>query len=117
MPRPPLAVLTVLLVATGVAACGETPTEVTTSSPPAVTAPSSRPEAPRTLTGEVSGSDVEGRCLVLTVPGGERYQLVGQVADVRPGATVTVRGHVDDGMATTCQIGPAFVVDSLTTSS
>lgn len=63
-----------------------------------------------TLTGTASRAGVEGTCLLLTVAG-RSYLLVGAVTGIRVGDRVTVTGHVDRGVVTTCQTGTPFVVE------
>ncbi|MEO7069690.1 MAG: hypothetical protein ABI131_04275 [Nostocoides sp.] len=77
--------------------------------------PSKRPPQV-TGTGRVSVSDVEGGgCTVLTL-GGQTYLLVGDgVSRLHDGDTVTVTGHADDTMMTTCQRGVVLVVTKLST--
>ena len=68
-----------------------------------------------TATGTVRAVDVEGGCFTMTIEG-QSYQLVGAVPGLRDGLEVTVTGYADPTMATTCQVGPAFVVLSSTTA-
>lgn len=66
----------------------------------------------RTLTGRVL-RDTDTRCLVLSVPAGAgsgAWVLVGAVADLVDGRTVTVVGSVEPDAATTCQQGPVLRV-------
>ena len=63
-----------------------------------------------TLTGTASRAAAEGTCLLLTVAG-RSYLLVGAVTNIRVGDRITVTGHVDRGVVTTCQAGTPFVVE------
>lgn len=63
-----------------------------------------------TLTGIASRAEAEGTCLLLEVAG-RSYLLVGAVTNIRVGHRVTVTGHVDRGVVTTCQAGTPFVVE------
>jgi len=65
---------------------------------------------PVTLTGTASRAAAEGTCLLLTAAG-RSYLLVGAVTNIRVGDRVTVTGHVDRGVVTTCQAGTPFVVE------
>ncbi|MFL6079017.1 MAG: hypothetical protein ACJ714_03710 [Ornithinibacter sp.] len=77
------------------------------------------------MTGTVRRAAVEGSCLLLDVAaeGGAAavdYLLVGDqavLADLRSGATVTVSGRPDAGLATTCQTGTPFLVDRVLLTS
>ncbi|MEO8555371.1 MAG: hypothetical protein ABI474_01770 [Actinomycetota bacterium] len=65
-----------------------------------------------TLTGTASRAAAEGTCLLLTVDG-RSYLLVGAVTNIGVGDRVTVTGHIDRGVVTTCQAGTPFVVESV----
>jgi hypothetical protein len=69
--------------------------------------------ATETLTGQVIAG-VEPGCLVLTGPRGAHLLVVnGDAAKtVKVGTTVTVTGHAEPGMMTTCQQGTPFVVSA-----
>lgn len=67
---------------------------------------------PVTLTGTASRAAAEGTCLLLTVAG-RSYLLVGAVPNIGVGHRVTVTGHVDRGVVTTCQSGTPFVVENV----
>ena len=71
-----------------------------------------------TVTGTVSAG-VESGCLLLTTepasPDGP-WQLIGNTAGLEAGQQVTVRGARIDTMATTCQQGLPFEVQSVVTS-
>lgn len=73
-----------------------------------------RPDRSRrvTATGLVS-EGVEQGCLNMTIQG-QYYQLIGEVAGLRPGAKATVTGYADPTVMTTCQSGIPFVVLSAT---
>jgi hypothetical protein len=64
-----------------------------------------------TLTGTVEAG-VEKGCRVL-VADGTAYVLIGELAGVRPGSQVTVRGHEATNVRTTCQQGPPFRVTAV----
>ncbi len=88
-----------------------TPTATTTIAPiaPIAPMPTEGTGLPVTLTGTAGRSASEGTCLVLTVAG-RSYLLVGAVRNIGVGDRVTVTGHVDRGVVTTCQAGTPFVV-------
>lgn len=65
-----------------------------------------------TLTGRASRAAAEGTCLLLMVAG-RSYLLVGAVRNIGVGDRVTVTGHVDRGVATTCQAGTPLVVEHM----
>ena len=71
-----------------------------------------------TVTGTVSAG-VENGCLLLTTepasPDGP-WQLIGNIAGIEAGQQVTVRGARIDTMATTCQQGLPFDVQTVVTS-
>ncbi len=97
-----------------------TPATTASTTPPPPTYPddpsvTTGPDRSRrvTATGTVGVADVEGGCLTMTILG-QGYQLIGEVAGLREGAEVTVTGYADPTIATTCQVGPAFVVLSST---
>jgi hypothetical protein len=74
------------------------------------------PSAPtETLTGQVVAG-VEPGCLILTGPRGARMLvLTGETGkSVKVGARVTVTGHSEPRMMTTCQQGTPFVVTQAT---
>ena len=81
-----------------------------TTEPPTSPMPTKMTGFAVTLTGTASRAAVEGTCLLLTVAG-RSYLLVGKVAGIRVGDRVTVTGHVDRGVVTTCQTGTPFVVE------
>lgn len=140
----PCAAVPVLAGALLVAGCGSTeggPAAATGSTTTAVGRPSSpTPTIPKTLetppppgdptdpplpsgqrqitaTGPVQLSDVERPCIVMTISG-QTYQLVGDgVEKLRDGQRVTVTGHRDDTLNTTCQVGPVLVVTGLAPAS
>ena len=71
--------------------------------------PSATPSAPTRLTGTISAG-VEPGCLLL-----DDYLLVGGPPDLlRAGVRVTVTGHVEPGLMTTCQQGTPFRVETAT---
>jgi hypothetical protein len=80
-----------------------------TATTPIAPVPTEGTGLPVTLTGTASRSASEGTCLVLTVAG-RSYLLVGAVRNIGVGDRVTVTGHVDRGVVTTCQAGTPFVV-------
>ncbi len=112
--------------------------ESRTSTPPASTSSTTSPATPTTtstdsenptlpstgrgklvtVTGTVSAG-VESGCLLLTTepasPDGP-WQLIGNTAGLEAGQQVTVRGARIDTMATTCQQGLPFEVQSVVTS-
>ena len=121
--RPLVAAATLLLV---VAACGtgsdepqdadpapSDPTSTATAPPPRPTAPEPT-TAGTTITGVV-GDGVETGCLTLTTTGSTRttWLLVGQTAGVTAGDRVTVRGSPAPDLATRCQQGTPFVVETV----
>lgn len=68
--------------------------------------------SPMTLRGTVS-EGVEAGCLVFTAENGGTdvtWTLLGETSDLRPGATVTLRGTPRSDMATICQQGQPFWV-------
>ncbi len=90
-----------------------------TSAPPTgatPVAPSPTKATTASLTGTVSRAAVEGGCLVLTASGRD-YFLVGAVSGITAGQRVSVTGHVDESLATTCQTGIPFVVESVESAS
>lgn len=68
------------------------------------------PSSGTTLTGVV-GAGEEG-CLTLST-GGATWLLVGEVAAVEAGDRVTVRGSPAPDLATRCQQGTPFVVETV----
>ena len=71
-----------------------------------------------TVTGTVSDG-VENGCLMLTTEPASAdgpWQLIGNVAGIRAGQKVTVRGARVDTVATTCQQGLPFDVQTVVTS-
>jgi hypothetical protein len=93
------------------------PTTSRTKPPTApVTPPPAKDQVSLTMTGTVARAEVEGGCLVLEAARG-RYQLAGEVDGLRPGLTATVLGHVDDGLMSTCQVGPILVVERVVRTS
>jgi hypothetical protein len=76
----------------------------------AVTSPRGRGR-PITVKGTVD-EGVEAGCLTITAAKGT-WTLVGAMAGLKPGDTVTVRGTVRDDLSTTCQQGPALWVDQV----
>lgn len=68
-------------------------------------------QAAMTITGTVEAG-VEAGCLVMTYEG-TVYGIFGQFDEsvVRPGAEVTLHGHLDTGMMSFCQQGTPFVVE------
>ncbi len=98
---------------------GVLPTRIT----PTVPATTARPPA-TTVRGTLSRDSVEGSCLVLTTsPGGadagRRYLLMGDsetLHDLTDGDIVTVSGHRETGLATTCQSGTPFLVEAVLAS-
>ena len=135
--RLPLVVLTTLLLAPLLAACGDGPaaaepsttgsTAGPPSDPPSDPAtgstpglpddrlppdPSAKPRDVRTLTG-VLAAGVEAGCLLLQ-EGGRSWLLLGpDVAGARPGTRVVVVGTPSPGTMSTCQQGTPFVVTRL----
>jgi hypothetical protein len=83
--------------------------------------PNTKQGVATTVTGTLSRAAVEGSCLLLAVPAdgrsaAENYLLLGDSATLgglRSGATVTVSGRSAVGLATTCQTGTPFLVDSV----
>lgn len=73
----------------------------------------SRPGSGRPITvrGTVT-EGVEAGCLTIS-DGQGTWTLVGATADLKAGATVTIRGTVRDDIATICQQGPALWVDEV----
>lgn len=79
------------------------------SPPEDLPSPSAKPSAtPRQLTGKVSAG-VESGCLLLS-DGGQEWLLLGNTTGVEVGQDVTVEGHSDPSMVSTCQQGQPFVV-------
>lgn len=91
--------------------------------PPGATGkPSIDPTAERIVSGTLGFESIEGGCPYLAVDDGTRYQVIypegwrldsssgaltgpdGQ--SYRPGTSISVRGSIDNGMSSTCQIGP-----------
>ena len=89
-----------------------TSTSTGTSTSTSPTAPPSDKVTTTTLTGTVTRAAVEGSCLVL-VSGDRTYLLVGAVTGLTAGQEVVVTGHVDPTVATTCQNGTPFMVESV----
>ena len=98
----------------GATSASATPTspDSTTSTGTIPTAPPSDKVTTTTLTGTVTRAAVEGSCLVL-VAGDRTYLLVGAVTGLTAGQEVVVTGHVDPAVATTCQTGTPFMVESV----
>ncbi|WP_406832964.1 hypothetical protein ABEG17_09055 [Pedococcus sp. KACC 23699] len=68
-----------------------------------------------TVTGSVSAG-VESGCLLLTPTPADSngpWQLMGKVAGIKPGQQVTVRGYRVENVASTCQQGRPFQVESI----
>ncbi len=84
----------------------------TTSTGTTPTAPSPTRAATTSLIGTVTRAAVEGNCLVLAASD-RTYLLVGAVSGLTPGQRVSVTGHVDASVVTTCQTGTPFVVESV----
>lgn len=109
----------------GLAACSDTDgeRERPARSPSAATfpedlTPTATGEPGRTtLTGTVS-EGVEQGCLLLPAGGtGQPWLLVGTVAGIGAGDTVTVVGHAQPDLATSCQQGVPFVVEKVRAAS
>jgi hypothetical protein len=80
--------------------------------PPVPVTPPPSPAGDLTLTGSVV-EGVESNCLLLESPGGAYLLLTEPGVDrslIRPGARITVRGRIDEGIMTTCQQGIPFMV-------
>lgn len=105
--------------ATDLPTTAATPTTPRTSPPtkPVTPPPPDKSGTSTTLRGKVSRVEVEGGCLVLDATNGGRYQLTGKVGDLRPGMTASVRGRVDPGLRSTCQVGPILVVEEVLESA
>ncbi len=91
------------------------PTSVQTPPPPGDPTDPPLPSSQKkiTATGPVQLSDIEGPCILMTISG-RTYQLVGDgVAKLRDGQRVSVTGHLDGTLNTTCQVGPVLVVTEL----
>jgi hypothetical protein len=79
------------------------------SAPSAKPDPSDTGTGGMTMTGEVQAG-VEHGCLIMEVEG-KTYLLVGgDRSVVREGARITVRGHPNPDLITTCQQGEPFEV-------
>ncbi|MEU3453915.1 hypothetical protein ABZ671_09965 [Micromonospora sp. NPDC006766] len=93
----------------GPAASASSPNpSATPSDPTAPTGPASASPGTTTLTGTVQAG-VEPSCLLLDgnlLVGGPREAL-------KPGARVTVTGHAQPDLMTTCQQGTPFVVEAV----
>ena len=65
------------------------------------------------LKGTIRRNDLEGGHWTLETEGGDRYQLVGAVADCKDGMRAEVEGKVDKGAMGIGMTGPHFTVDKI----
>lgn len=86
------------------------PTTTTTSPAPEDPTLTAKPPAGGTTLAGVAGG--EDGCLTLST-GGTTWLLVGQVAAITAGDRVTVRGSPAPDLATRCQQGTPFVVETV----
>lgn len=131
--RPVLALSAVALLGacgTGSSTGGSSTSGGAATPPASTTTTSSAPEDPTlpppsggkvrmlTVTGTVSDG-VESGCLLLTPTPSDAnglWQLMGKVAGIKAGQQVTVRGYRVENVASTCQQGRPFQVESITAS-
>ena len=112
--RPVVALIALALLG----ACGEdgadAPESTTTTSNPTAE-PSMEPTAVGVVLTGVVGAGDEGSCLTLTTTGSSRktWQLVGSTAQITVGDRVTLRGSPAPDLATRCQQGTPFVVETV----
>ncbi len=65
-----------------------------------------------TLTGTIRKLEVEGICYQLAANDGKNYELIGKFPK-RNGVKVQVRGEISTDVATICQVGQPFKVQSV----
>jgi hypothetical protein len=65
-----------------------------------------------TLTGTIRKLEVEGTCYQLATNDGKNYELIGKFPK-RNGVKVQVRGAIATDVATICQVGQPFKVQSV----
>lgn len=111
----------VLAVATLVTLAGcasTTPSSSSPSSPEPSATPSSSAPSSEVITGTVAAG-VEPHCLVLRDAAGAHslyFHDESLRSSVTAGAKVTLTGHPEPGMMTTCQQGEPFVVTAVRTN-
>lgn len=66
------------------------------------------------IVGTVRKSDLEGGHWVLEAEDGERYQLSGQLGDLKDGMRARIDGKVERGMMGIGMTGPSFAVTKVT---
>jgi hypothetical protein len=102
-----------LIVLAGCASSSPSPSD---SSPPSASPPSASPSpSSQTITGVVSAG-VEPHCLILRDAAGSHSLYFHDEAlrsSVPAGARVTLVGHPEPGMMTTCQQGEPFIVTAV----
>jgi hypothetical protein len=105
-----LGVLVLAACSSGDRAAGDTgPAATPSAASPTPTSPTPAASGPTlTLTGPVTDG-VEAGCTIMT-SGDTLYELQGDEVRSLQGRTVTVRGHVLEGMMTFCQQGTPFQV-------